>query len=34
MILGPTGSGKSTCLEILADALALLRKNGHEDQTF
>jgi dynein heavy chain len=34
MLVGPTGGGKTTCYETLADVMTTLRKNGHKDRSF
>lgn len=34
MLVGPTGSGKTSCYEILQDTFDYLREIGHKDQTF
>eukprot|EP01029_Cantina_marsupialis_P009144 TRINITY_DN2137_c0_g5_i1.p1 TRINITY_DN2137_c0_g5~~TRINITY_DN2137_c0_g5_i1.p1 ORF type:complete len:3984 (-),score=1416.37 TRINITY_DN2137_c0_g5_i1:203-12154(-) len=34
VVVGPTGAGKSTCCNVLADAMTKLRENGSEDEKF
>lgn len=34
MLVGPTGGGKTTCYETLADVMTTLRKNNHKDRAF
>ena len=29
MIVGPTGGGKTTCYDVLADSMGYLRKDKH-----
>ena len=34
MIVGPAGGGKSTCFQVLANAMTVLRRRGAKDQRF
>jgi dynein heavy chain len=34
MLVGETGSGKTTCYEILSEVMTKLRADGHPDQKF
>ena len=34
MLVGPTGGGKTTCYEVLADVMTTLRHENHPDKSF
>jgi dynein heavy chain len=34
MLVGPTGGGKTTCYEVLADVMTTLRHEKHPDKSF
>lgn len=34
MLVGPTGGGKTTCYEVLADVMTTLREQNHPDRSF
>lgn len=34
MLVGPTGGGKTTVYRLLADTLATLHKNGHDNPEY
>lgn len=34
MLVGPTGGGKTTCYEVLADVMTTLRNDKHPDKSF
>ena len=34
MFVGPTGGGKTTCYEVLADVMTTLREQNHPDRSF
>ena len=34
MLVGLTGSGKTTCYEILAEAMSALRRKDHKNQIY
>jgi len=34
MIVGPTGAGKTTCYEALADTMTTMRERGHPNEVY
>lgn len=34
MLVGPTGGGKTTCYDVLADVMTQLRLDNHPDRSF
>jgi len=34
MLVGPTGGGKTSCYEVLADVMTEMRNKNHPDRSF